>query len=415
MRRIAWGFLLLFAFAIPWEYSLELGEPWGNIARVAGVLTLLAAIPAVLQAGKLRTPSVMLWLVLGLYLYLCCSYFWTVDQAATLEKMRGYFQEMMIAWLVWEFAGSAADLRDLMRAYVAGAWVLAILTLASFAALQANPTSAVDQIRFAAEGQDPNDVARFLDLGFPFAALLLNSERGWPARLLALGYLPVGLVAVLLTASRGGFLAAVVALAGSAILLAVDHPRRVVAGAMALPAILAGVWFSIPHETLERLATIPEQLQGGDLNQRLNIWTLGWKAFERAPVFGSGVGSFTTAAGLSQLDTAHNTALSIVVGGGLCALSLVVAIAVFAVQAALQTHGSLRLALGTALVVWMTSSLVSTLEESRATWLLLGVIAVAGRLAAEEREDLAACFDGLPKSAATGPGDAHDLSCRLVG
>src|ERR1035437_9376802 len=50
------------------------------------------------------------------------------------------------------------------------------------------------------------------------AALLVNSERRWPWRLLAAGYLPLGLVAVLLTASRGGFLAAVVALTGSGVL-----------------------------------------------------------------------------------------------------------------------------------------------------------------------------------------------------
>ncbi len=54
MRRIAWVLLLLFAFAIPWEYSLDLGEPLGNVARIAGLLVLLAAVPAVLQAGRMR-------------------------------------------------------------------------------------------------------------------------------------------------------------------------------------------------------------------------------------------------------------------------------------------------------------------------------------------------------------------------
>ncbi len=90
----------------------------------------------------------------------------------------------MIVWLVWEFAESAGDLRALLRAYVAGSWVLAVLTLANFASAEA---MAAEQIRFAAAGQDPNDVARFLNLGFPLAALLVNSERRWPWRLLAAG------------------------------------------------------------------------------------------------------------------------------------------------------------------------------------------------------------------------------------
>ena len=392
MRRIAWALLLLFVFAIPWEYSLDLGEPLGNVARIVGLLLLLAAIPAVLQAGSLRTPGPMQWLVLALYLWFCCSYFWTIEPQATLEKMRGYFQEMMIVWLVWEFAESAGDLRSLLRAYVAGSWVLAALTVANFVSAEA---IADGQIRFVAVGQDPNDVARFLDLGFPLAALLLSSERRWSGRTLALGYLPLGLVAVVLTASRGGLLAALVALAGCALLLGRNYQSRakgLLAGAATLPAIAATLWFAVPHETFARLATIPEQLLGGGLNQRWNIWTAGWHAFVRAPLFGAGAGSFVGAAGLDPLDTAHNTALSILVGGGLCAFFLAVAIVALATRSVLRTYGPLRLALATTLLVWIVTSLVATVEESRTTWLLFGLIALAGRLAVEEPESLTACF-----------------------
>ena len=79
MRRIAWILLLLFAFAIPWEYSLDLGEPLGNVARIAGLLVLLAAVPAIFQAGRMRTPGAFCWITLALYLWFCCSYFWTID------------------------------------------------------------------------------------------------------------------------------------------------------------------------------------------------------------------------------------------------------------------------------------------------------------------------------------------------
>jgi O-antigen ligase len=388
MRRITWVLLLLFAFAIPWEYSLDLGEPLGNIARLAGLLLLLAAVPALLQSRRLRAPGLMQALVLAFYLWFCCTYFWTIEPLVTLERLRGYFQEMMVVWLVWEFAESAGDLRALLRAFIAGSWVLAILTLANFATAEA----LAGQIRFVAEGQDPNDVARFLDLGFPLAALLFNSERRWPWRLLAAGYLPLGLVAVLLTGSRGGFLAALAALGGSGLLLAYAHPRRVLAGTLALPPLAAILWFIIPRGTIERLASISEQLQGGDLNLRWNIWQAGWHAFVRAPIFGKGAGTFVSAAGLAPIDTAHNTALSIAVSGGLCALFLAAAIVAAAVWSLAQTHGPLRWALATALLVWLITSLVGTVEESRTTWLLLALIALAGRLAVEQNEELAACF-----------------------
>src|SRR5208337_1135344 len=106
------------------------------------------------------------------------------------------------------------------------------------------------------------------DLGFPLAALLLAGERRWPARLLAAGYLPLGLVAVLLTASRGGFLAAVLALAGCGVLLMRRHGRIALAGFLSLPLLAAGLWFIVPHGIFERLATIPEQVARGDLNER---------------------------------------------------------------------------------------------------------------------------------------------------
>jgi hypothetical protein len=413
MRRVAWGLLLLFAFAVPWEYSLDLGEPLGNIARVVGLVLLLAAIPALLQAGRVRPPGPMQWLVLAFYLWFCCSYFWTTEPLATLDKMRGYFQEMMIVWLAWEFADSPRDLRALLQAFVAGSWVLAFLTLANFRSAEA---IAAGQIRFVAEGQDPNDVARFLDLGFPLAALLMSSLPGkqrWPGRLLALGYLPLGLVAVLLTASRGGFLAAVIALGGCGLLLVKSHPKGALAGTLAMPLVAAGLWFAIPHETFDRLATIPAQLESGDLNQRLNIWDAGWHAFVRSPLVGSGAGSFTGAAATNFRDTAHNSELSILVGGGLVALFLAVSIVVLAARAALRTRGPLKLALATVLVVWAIASQVDTVEENRATWLLLGLIAVAGRLAVEEPEGLEECFPADHASARRET--VHSLASRPAG
>lgn len=390
MRRIAWALLVLFVFTIPWEYSLVMPAPLGNVARIGGLLVLAAAIPAVLQAGRLRRPGILQWLVLALYLWYCCTGLWTVDGIATAAKMRGYFQEMMIVWLVWEFADDADDLRMLLRAWVAGSWVLVVLTLANFASVEA---IAASQIRFAAMGQDPNDLARYLDFGFPLVALLFRCERRWLVRLLALGYLPLGLLAVLLTGSRSGFAAALVGLCGCAAVLGKKRAKAFVAGVLALPAVIGGLWLLIPRATLARLATIPAELANGNLNQRLNIWSAGWRAFVHAPLQGTGAGTFVEAARTAPMDTAHSTVLSIAVTGGLCAVFLAGAIVVAVTRSVVATRGLLRLALGTVLAVWMVASLVATVEESRTTWLLFAVIAVADRLAAARPEELDACFE----------------------
>lgn len=389
MRRMTWLLVLFFAFTVPWETSLNLGEPWGNAARIAGILVLLAAVPAIFHAGRMRAPCVFSWITFALFLWFVCTCIWSTDAAASLVKVRAYFQDMMIVWLIWEFADTPEDLRNLLRATVAGSWVLALLTLA---AIHAPDTVAAGQIRFAAYGEDPNDVARFLDLGFPLAALLVHSERRRVLRLLAAGFFPVGTVAVLLTASRSGFIAALVALGGSLVIVFREHVRQMAAAVFAAPLFFVALWLIVPGAALERLATIPEQLQGGDLNQRVNIWSTGWEAFTRAPFFGNGVGTFVSAARTAPMDSAHSTVLSILVGGGIVALFLCSLLLALAVRAAFRTPGSLCLALVTCFVVWTVTSLVASVEENRTTWLLFGITLLASRLSDENPHGIGALF-----------------------
>jgi len=395
MQRLSVVLLTLYAFAVPWEYSLDLGVPFGNVARILGVLLMLAVIPAVLAGKQISKPGVVQWLVLAFYLYFVCSYFWTVDTEASLEKIRAYFQVMVIVWIVWEFANLPRRLNGLLLAFVAGCWVLAILTLLNYTSASAVAEGQLaSQVRFVAEGQDPNDVARFLDLGFPLAALAFAACKHWSVRLLAIGYMPVGLMAVLLTASRGGSSAALVAMMGSAILLVVWRPKAASLVFVGLAVTAGALWLFVPAESLDRLATIPEQLGAGDLNERLNIWVAGWHAFTLAPWRGYGAGSFTTAAGLAPGDTAHNTAMAVLVTGGLFGASIFVAILASVAVAASRTTGLLRVALGTLLVVWLITSMVGSVEENRTTWLLFGMIAAAGRLEAEQPDAMQEIFSG---------------------
>jgi O-antigen ligase len=367
--------MFLFVFSIPWEYSLDWGEPTGNIARVLGILLVLIAIPTVLGSGHFRPLGLMQWVTLALYLWFCCSCLWSIDRPATFDKLRGLAQELMIVWLVWEFVDRRADLQGLMRAFVAGSAVLAALSLANLGSIEAATAS---QARLVAAGQDPNDMARYLNLSLPIAAILLKTETRWNWRLLPQCFLPLGSVAVVLTASRSGLLAESVALVGCVMLLARSHTRLLRFGLLAFPGLALAMWFAVPRTIFERLGTIPEQIQSGDLNQRWNIWSTGWDAFVCAPILGSGAGTFVTAAGLASIDTAHNTALSILVSGGLCGLfaaSAVVAVVIVSVK---RVKGPLKLGLVITLLVLGLTSLVATVEESRTTWLILALIAVAG-------------------------------------
>lgn len=376
MRAVARALLLVFVFAVPWEYSLDFGAPWGNVARLTGVLLLLVSVPAILRAGRMSTPGPLHVFTLAVFLWMCATSLWSIDPSTTLARLPGYFQELMIVALAAEFAADEYDLRNLFCAWSLGSWVLAVLTAAAFVANAAAGT----QIRFVAAGQDPNDVARFLAFGLPVSAFVFHADpRRW-ARWPALLYIPAGTIAILLTASRGGFVACLLALAGSAVLLARSHRRLVFSSALAFPLFAVCVSLLLPAGSLARLASIAGQLQGGDLNQRVNIWDAGWHAFLDAPFFGHGAGTFVSAAGLAPIDTAHNTVLSVLVEGGIVGLCLGIVLVACAVAMAFAARGALRIALLTLLAVFCVASMVGTTGESRMTWLLFALVGLAHRL-----------------------------------
>jgi O-antigen ligase len=197
---------------------------------------------------------------------------------------------------------------------------------------------------------------------------------------------------VLLTASRGGFSAALISLLGSAILLVRWRPRAAAAVFLGLAVTAGALWLFVPVESLDRLATIPEQ--AGSLNDRLNIWSAGFHAFAQAPWWGTGAGTFTQASNLAAGDTAHNTLIAILVTGGLAGSAIFLAILLSVIWAVVQTKLLLRIALGTTLAVWMITSMVGSVEENRATWLIFGLIGLAGRLETHQRTSMASVFSG---------------------
>jgi O-antigen ligase len=388
MRQLSIGLLLLYAFAVPWERSLDVGEPFGSAARIVGVLLVAVVMCRLILRREMRPPGLLQWMVLGFYLYFVMSYFWTVDSETTVEKMRSYFQVMMPVWAVWEVAESGDNVRDLMRVFVAGCWISAALTVFNFSTSSAT----AEHIRFMAPGQDPNDVARMLDLGFPLAVLLCATEKRWWLRLAALGYVPIGLLGVVLTASRGGFFGAITALVGSAAMLVAFRPKAASVVFVALAGMAGGLWLFVPVASVDRLATIPQEVSGGDFNDRLNIWNAGWHAFTQAPWWGYGAGNFTTAAGLASGDTAHNTLMAVLVTGGLVGTGIFVGILLAVAWSVTRTSELLRISLITTLLVWGVTSMVGSVEENRATWLLFAVISLAGRVAVEKPHAIRCLF-----------------------
>ena len=146
---------------------------------------------------------------------------------------------------------------------------------------------------------NPNDLAALTLLQLSLALALLQREpKGWP-RLAALAGIFVLPVVILLTQSRG----AIIALAVFALAAFAGHRRRGRA-LVTLVAVAVAIGVFAPSSVWDRLgglrnATDTEQLsrvdREGSAEQRFEIWKVARAIFADHPVFGVGVGAYSSA------------------------------------------------------------------------------------------------------------------------
>jgi len=323
MSKVAFSFLWCFVFFLPWDEVIHL-PVWGSLPRVVGVVASVAGVLHIVARGRIRPPS---WFnVLGLLfvLWAGASSFWSIDPDATRGRFLSYLQLLVLAWLIWEIAWSAERQRALLRAYVLGAGVAAVAIGYSYlsgVSLDA-PTE-----RFTALNANPNELGLTLVLGLPMAWHLSLSE---PRRHLAWAwqlYLPLGLPAILLTASRGAFVAALVAVL--IIPWTLGHVR--VRTGVALCSIALGVLALanrfVPQASLERIASTPSDIQAGYFGGRGVIWKSGLEVVRAHPLAGVGAGAFGAAVEPTLRDrwSSHQTFLAILAEQGVIGLLLFLA------------------------------------------------------------------------------------------
>src|SRR5918996_609363 len=206
MSRIAFFALWAFAFVIPFELFIR-WEEFGTMGRLVGVIAFGVGLVHIVLSGRLRPLGLFHVLTLFFVLWAGLSAFWTLDVAETKERVWTYTQLAFMVWLIWELAPTRDRQLDLLQAYVLGCYVSVLDTMMKFLAGIEQQTG-----RFAATGFNPNDLGFTLVLAIPMAwCLALARPKGiliWVNRL----YPVFGMIAVILTASRGSFIPAFVAL-----------------------------------------------------------------------------------------------------------------------------------------------------------------------------------------------------------
>ena len=168
---------------------------------------------------------------------------------------------------------------------------------------------------------DPNESAALFVMMLPVAMMFF--QRATKFRWLALGTMPVLLMATLKTGSRGGILA----LGALFVVVFATGTGRQRWTSLLLLAVAGAVYSAVPHDELS--ARFVEAFSGGgDYNRtsrdgRLQIWQRGVGLMFSHPLLGVGAGAYEIANGVSSgsWKAAHNAYLEIGVELGLGGLA----------------------------------------------------------------------------------------------
>lgn len=221
--------------------------------------------------------------VAGMVLWPAVTILWATDAGVASPRVFQLVLCVAVFAMAVSLARTPQDVRWMMLAFIAGT-VLSVLIGAATGGLE--PSDALDGgARLTGSGTDANYLAAAIVPAIAMAAGLA-ARRDAPLLRLALlasvAVLGVGLAA---TESRGGFLAAAVAILGA---LVVFRGRRAqLLGFVAVLLAAAAVWFTISPGSWDRVTSVSDGGSG-----RTDIWTVARHVAQDHPLAGVGLAQF---------------------------------------------------------------------------------------------------------------------------
>jgi O-antigen ligase len=209
-------------------------------------------------------------------------------------------------------------------------------------------------------------------------AWYLGMTYGKPIlRWICRGYVPVAVVAIGLTGSRGGLLATTAALLIVPLSMTKLSPGRLVTAILLLGAAGALAITYTPETLIQRLATTTTELEQGHIGGRGKVWMAGLTAFAQRPVFGYGTSGFINAVFpiMGPLaKVAHNSFLSVLVEEGLIGLLLYLTMFVAVFRSVLTLPLLERRFALVLLATLGTAMFPLTWEHRKVAWFLLAIL-----------------------------------------
>lgn len=380
---IAYLVLCVFVFDLPWGESIPMV---GGIVFTNWIGLVAFAIAALrtLIVAQSRKPSAMHYWMLLLVGWSALSIFWTADWDNTVTRAGTYIQLLVMVWLIWELAVDEARVGGLLQAYVLGALFASGLTIHNFwigrtaaELAAANGRQLWDTARYSVSGLNENDLGLILALSIPMAIYLLVSRKGALVKLLCWSQLLAGFTAILLTASRGSLLSAMVGMT----MLPLSLPllrrwQRIACIAACVGMLACGIYF-VPQSSWSRIFQLGSEVSEGTMTHRTVIWAAGLEAFRNHAFLGVGSGAYGATV-LRTIDipyVAHNTFLSILVELGVIGFLLLLGLLASVAYRVLHMKYLERCLWTIVFLTWAVGVSALTWEYRKPTWLLFGLVA----------------------------------------
>ena len=305
--------------------------PFNTVTTLAGIAVIVILAARLLLLGGARTihPSVPAWLLFTGFNGV--TFLWSIDRSATLDRFVILTSLVALYAIVLLVPITREDVERLKTGIVVGATAACAY---GFVLLLTGrlPEEGAGLPRFATAGgvgdaADPNITAAVLVLPLVLAvSKTMRAERALLRMAYAGATLLIG-TGLLLTASRGGLLGALVA-----VVVLVAHEKRpavITSSVIAVALVVGAVGFLLAPEQFERLD------KPGSTG-RTNIWLVGLIACEHYCLTGSGLNTFedvhretaleaAEASGLRLGEPPHNLLLGVGVELGILGVVLLLA------------------------------------------------------------------------------------------
>lgn len=377
MRRLSLYLLFVFVFSVPWQNAIQIGGS-RTLTSFIGIAAIAVALVTCLLEGRMAKPSSFLFAFGALVFWQLATYFWSGDPTSTLIRVATMVQMLMMIWLIAELSATEHERLQLVQAFVIGCMVACGAVIYAYFAGES-----VAGYRFTPSGFDPNELATVIAAGIPMALLVATSTGRGLLRWAHVLYVPLGLFAVILTASRTGFVATCIGLCSLPFALYAVKPLHRVIWSAAILVAFVGAFYLMPtslNENLQRVTFSGDTESISTLTTRTTIWSAGLEAFREHPAVGVGFGTYGAIAQtrMGVAKASHNLWIQTAAETGVVGLALLIAALTAAVVPALGRPGR-RMSFHVILfLVLMTTSLALDVIANKSLWIALAFLSATG-------------------------------------